>query len=201
MTVTMSRSASRPRPYLLSGTLAGVLGIAGLIHFLLMPDHFAASTVLGLGFLSAAVAQIGLATLVLLRPRTWVYAAVIGVSVVLMGLYAFNVAVGLPFHAAHAEPPVVADADGHAPDGDHGAADDHGSNDHHGAADEHGTDTDYGPTDEDGHPDEGLAIGFGEPIDAWGATTQLAQLSSVGLALVVLRRRRDRDGSCPPFAW
>ena len=94
-----------------------------------------------------------------------------------MGLYAFNVAVGLPFHAAHAEPSVVADADACPPDGDHGAADDHG------------TDDDHGSTDEDGHGDEGLAIGAGEPIDAWGATTQLAQLSSVGLALVLLRRR------------
>lgn len=177
MTVTMSRSAPRPRPNLISGALAGALGVAGLIHCLLMPDHFATSTIFGLGFLSAAVAQIALAAFVLLRPQTWVYTAVIGLSVVLMGLYAFNVAVGLPFHAAHVEPPVVADADGHPPDGDHGAADDHGSADHHGS------------TDEDGHGDEGLAIGAGERIDAWGATTQLAQLSSVGLALVLLRRR------------
>lgn len=189
MTVTISRSASRPRPNLISGALAGALGVAGLIHCLLMPDHFATSTIFGLGFLSAAVAQIGLAAFVLLRPQTWVYTAVIGLSVVLMGLYAFNVAVGLPFHAAHAEPPVVADADGHAPDGDHGAADDHGSNDHHGAADDHGTDEDHASTDEDGHGDEGLAISAGEPIDAWGATTQLAQLSSIGLPLVLLRRR------------
>lgn len=178
MTVTMSRSAARPQPNLISAALAGALGVAGLIHCLLMPDHFATSTIFGLGFLAAAVGQIGLAALVLLRPQAWVYAAVIAVSVVLMGLYAFNAAVGLPFHAAHAEPSVVAAADGHATGGDH-----------HGEADEHGSDEDHGSTDEDGHGDEGLAIGGGEPIDAWGATTQLAQLSSVGLALVLLRRR------------
>ena len=118
------------------------------------------------------------------------YAAVIGVSVALVSLYAFNVAVGLPVHTAHAtESSVLAAADGHATDIDYGAADEHGSDDHHGAADEHGSDEDHGSTDEDGHGDEGLAIGAGEPVDAWGATTQLTQLSSVGLALVLLRRR------------
>lgn len=195
MTVTMSRSASRPRPNLISGALAGALGVAGLIHCLLMPDHFATSTIFGLGFLSAAIAQIGLAALVLLRPRAWVYAAVIGLSVVLMGLYAFNVAVGLPFHAAHAESSVVADAHGDEVDDHHGATDDHdtdedhGSTDEHGATEEHGTDDEHGSTGAGGHGDEGLAIGAGEPIDAWGATTQIAHLSSIGLALVLLRRR------------
>lgn len=174
MTTTLPAPRSRPRANLLSGALAGALGVAGLIHCLLMPDHFAESTILGLGFLAAAAAQLGLAALVLLRPRSWVYAAVIGASVVLMGLYAFNVAVGLPFHAAHAESSVAADAHGHEPDADHGTADEHAADEDHAAG---------------GHGNKGLAIGAGEPVDAWGATTQLAQLSSAGLALVLLRRR------------
>jgi len=175
MTVTLSAPRSRPRANLLSGALAAALGVAGLIHCLLMPDHFAESTILGLGFLTAAAAQIGLAALVLLRPRRWVYAAVIGASASLMGLYAVNVAVGLPFHAAHAEPVVVTVAHGPGTDADH-----HGATDHHGAGTDHA---------EGAHGTGGLAIGAGEPVDAWGATTQLAQLSSVGIALVLLRRR------------
>jgi hypothetical protein len=197
MTVTMSPSTSLPRSNLVSAALAGALGVAALIHCLLMPDHFAASTIFGLGFLAAAIAQIGLAAVVLLRPRAWVYAAVIGLSVALSGLYAFNVAVGLPFHAAHTPgPPVVAAVDAHGEVNDHGAADDHhgAEHDRSGAADDHATtDADHGAANEHeagGHGREGLAIGAGEPVDAWGATTQLAQVSSVGLALVLLRRRR-----------
>lgn len=171
MTVTLPTPRSRPQTNLLSGALAGALGVAGLIHCLLMPDHFAESTILGLGFLAAAAAQIGLAAAVLLRPRTWVYAAVIGTSVVLMGMYAVSVTVGLPFHASHAEPAVAADA--------HATDDDHGSTDHHATDDEHA---------DEGHGAESLVIATGEPVDAWGATTQAAQLASIGLALVLIRR-------------
>lgn len=166
MTVLASSPRSRPHPDLVSGALAGTLGVAGLIHCLLMRDHFATSTIFGLGFLAAAATQIGLSALVLSRPRTWVYAAAVGASVLLMGLYAFNVAVGLPFHEARAESSAVADT--------------HGTDDHHGTEPDH---------EEGGHGHEGLVVGAGEPIDTWGATTQAAQLASIGLALVLIRRR------------
>ena len=80
--------------------LAAVLAAAGVIHGALMPEHLAESTISGAGFLGAAVGQIGLAGLVLLRPPRIVYAGIVAMTLTLIALYAFNVMVGLPFHGA-----------------------------------------------------------------------------------------------------
>jgi hypothetical protein len=170
--------------------LAGVLAIAGVIHLLLTPDHLAESTLFGLGFATSAGAQFGLAAVVLLRPERWVYAAIIAVSVVLMGLYAYNVMVGLPLHAGAAAE--VADSgsdeghDGHLEEsaGLAASATDHedGHPEHEATEDAHGE-----------HGEDGLVLGAGEPVDAWGAATQLAELSAIGLALLLLRRSRPRS--------
>lgn len=161
-----------------SGLLAAVLAAAGAIHLALMPEHLAESTVVGLGFWAAGIVQLALAGLVLVRPMRIVFTAVIIVSLALMGLYAYNVFIGLPSQAsaASAESEGDRDADHHGPGGvpSAGHGHDEGTADHH---------------------ENGLVLGAGEPVDAWGAGTQAAQIAAVALAVYVLMRARARaDG-------
>ena len=81
--------------------LAGALFASGWIHLALTPEHLAESTILGLGFLLAGVAQLALAGLILARPSDLAYYAVIALSVALIVLYAFAVLKGLPFGGTH----------------------------------------------------------------------------------------------------
>ena len=162
-----------------SGLLAAVLVTAGAIHLALMPEHLAKSTMLGLGFCAAGIAQLALATLVVVRPWRIVFAAVIAVSLVLMALYAYSVFIGLPFHEASAA--VGAPAGAHA--GDSHAA---GEHQHDEAV--------------RGHEQGGLILGAGEPVDALGAGTQAAEIAAVALGAYVLMRARtgaDRQTSTP----
>jgi len=89
------------------GRVAMSLGllVAGWIHLLLVPEHLAESTVLGLGFLASGIAQLVLAAVVLWRPREWSLALVVAINVTLIAIYAYAVLVGLPFGqpSEHAE--------------------------------------------------------------------------------------------------
>jgi hypothetical protein len=151
--------------------LAAVLAVAGLIHLVLVPDHFAESTLMGLGFVGATIAELGLAALVLAWPHRLVYLGTIVVAVGLIGLYAYNVMIGLPFAAGHTEvadqPAASAEHEGEHTEGQHAEDGEHAA-----------------------HHTEGLVLGAGEPVDAVGATTKTLEAVSVGLALVLLRRRR-----------
>ncbi|MGI8830211.1 MAG: hypothetical protein ACR2I5_10645 [Candidatus Limnocylindria bacterium] len=174
MTATLrATSTSRPTPSLLVAALAASLAVAGILHCLLMPDHFVKSTIFGLGFLGAGIAQLGLAGAVLLRPGRLVYAAIIAISLTLMSLYAFNVAVGLPFHGSGDHTEVA--AGGHGEDVSHG--------------DEAAVD------DEAGHGESGLVLGAGEPVDVLGAGTQAAQLAAIAFAGLLLRRSPSPPGA------
>lgn len=156
----------RRRPMPLAVALAILLACAAAIHVALIPEHLAQSTLLGLGFCAAATAQLGLAALVVLRPDRLALLAVIVVSLALVGLYAYNVAVGLPFH------PSILDSQAavtHDDAGSHGSAEDGHAED----AGEHGQ--------------SGLALGAGEPVDSLGAATQALELSSVALGFYLLR--------------
>jgi len=185
-------SVAHPPSRWVHAGLAASLAVAGITHCLLMPDHFAESTIFGLGFLAAGVAQLGLAGLVALRPGRIVYAAVVALSLTLMSLYAINVLVGLPFHGS-ADGAVVGEAHG-----DDGAAHDDETTPEEtddGAAHEE-TDGPAARADEDGHGEAGLVLGAGEPVDAVGAGTQVAQLAAIGFASVALRRSsRTRQGT------
>lgn len=79
---------------------AGALFAAGWIHLVLTPEHLTESTLLGVGFLAAGIAQLGLAGTILVRPRGWVYYAIVVVNVALVLAYADAVLFGLPFGAA-----------------------------------------------------------------------------------------------------
>ena len=160
--------------------LAASLAAAGVMHWLLTPEHMAVSAIFGLGFLAAGIAQFGMAVLAVVRPSRLLYAAVIASTVVLSSTYAYNVLVGLPFR----EEVGIATAD-------EGVAGDEGHDESEGPDE----DTGHG---EGGHGDEaavttdhhagGVVLGAGEPVDADGVVTQLAQLSAAGVALVLLRR-------------
>lgn len=195
MTATLrATSISRPTPSLLVAALAASLAVSGIIHCLLMPDHFVKSTIFGLGFLGAGIAQLGLAGVVLLRPGRLVYAAIIVISLTLMSLYAFNVAVGLPFHGSADHTEVA--AGGHDGDGAHGdeaAVDDEAG--HNEAGHEPGNDGHEAEGAEAGHGESGLVLGAGEPVDVLGAGTQAAQLAAIAFAGLLLRRSPSRPGA------
>jgi hypothetical protein len=77
------------------------LVVAGWIHLVLVPEHIEEAMVLGLGFLAAAIVQIGLAIVVVWRPMSWVFAAAVAVNAILIAIYAYAVVVGLPFEGGH----------------------------------------------------------------------------------------------------
>jgi hypothetical protein len=77
--------------------MAGALFTAGWIHLALTPEHLGETTILGLGFLAAGLAQLALAFLITARPTDLTYYAVVGLSAALVVLYAIAVLKGLPF--------------------------------------------------------------------------------------------------------
>lgn len=181
------RSSPSQRPVAgldwLRAALIAALLFAGIVHLLLAPEHFDESAVMGIGFVGSGVAEILLAAAVLMRPRRIVHLAVIGVAAGLIGMYAFNVMIGLPFSAASPNGAVAEEAG-------HSAA--NSAETDHGAADE-----DPGHADS-GHHSDGLVLGQGEPVDALGFTTKLSELAAIGLAMALLRRRGDVIPRRPP---
>ena len=162
--------------------LAASLAAAAVIHWLVTPEHMAMSAIYGLGFLAAGIAQFGMAALAVVRPSRLLYAAVIASTVVLSSTYAYNVMVGLPLHHE-----VVTATAGDRGDGNelHGESDGHdGEPAHHGGG---GHEGEAAVTTD--HHERGVVLGAGEPVDAYGAVTQLAQVCAAAVALVLLRRR------------
>lgn len=151
------------RPGWLRAALATALALAGVM-LILTPEHFAESTAMGLGFIAAGIAKLGLAATVLLQPSRLVYVAVVAVTAALIGLYAFNVLFGLRFAGA-SEPSTHDERSEHSGTGEHG--------------DEHSG---------------GLIVGSGEPIDASGAATKLSEAVALGVAVVLVSRRDRATG-------
>ena len=155
---------------------AASLAVAGVIHWLLTPEHMAMSAIFGVGFLAAGSAQVGMAALAVVRPSRLLYATVIASTVVLSSTYAYNVLVGLPFH----EVATATTVGGEAYD------ESHRDREGHAQATELGHED--GAAETTHHHEGGVVLGAGEPVDAYGAVTQLAQLSAAGVALVLVRR-------------
>ena len=87
-------------------TLTVLLLAAAVIHLVLTPEHLGISTVLGLGFLAAGLAQSALAGLAVGasdRLQPLVMYAVVVVNVALIAIYLYAVLVGLPVEAGHAD--------------------------------------------------------------------------------------------------
>lgn len=81
--------------------LALCLAVAGIAHLLLAREHLEESSLLGLGFVAAGLAQIVLAaivirTVLLRRPGRAGYLVIIALNVALVFLYAVHVWLGLP---------------------------------------------------------------------------------------------------------
>jgi hypothetical protein len=77
--------------------LVAALLATGAIHLQQAPEHLEVSTLLGLGFLVAAVSQIGLGAAVLVRGHRLLYAAIVVDCVVFFLVYVYAVVHGLPF--------------------------------------------------------------------------------------------------------
>ena len=178
----MTRSSNLASPTPWTPALAAALAGAGLIHCLLTPEHMAMSAIFGAGFLAAGVGQLGLAALAVVRPSRLLYATVIASTVVLSSTYAYNVLVGLPFHDDAALTAGIAGQDHDAETGAHGA----------GSSEEasHSDGDDHEESAETDHQEDGLVIGSGEPVDAYGAVTQAAQLTAAAIAAALLGRSR-----------
>jgi len=87
-------------------TLSVLLLAAAVIHLILTPEHLGVSTVLGLGFLAAGLAQAALAGLAVAAPERLQRLVMYGVLVVnmaLLAIYLYAVLWGLPIEAAHAD--------------------------------------------------------------------------------------------------
>ena len=94
-----------------SWALAATLVGAAAIHLAMTPSHLGESAVEGTGFVVSAWLGLGLAALVVLRPRPWVLMASIAVNAALIGAWMVSRTAGLPFgaHAGHAEEVSVVD--------------------------------------------------------------------------------------------
>lgn len=79
--------------------LAGALLATGAIHLQQTPGHLEVATILGLGFLAAAVSQIGLGAAVLVRGHRVLYIAIVADCALFFLLYVYAVVHGLPFPA------------------------------------------------------------------------------------------------------
>src|SRR5215210_2538373 len=95
------RSSARGVPGWPAILIAGGLLVAAWIHLVLVPEHLGEAFILGLGFLAAAIAQLGLAAIVVRRPTVGAFAGVVSVNGILIVIYAYAVVVGLPFEAGH----------------------------------------------------------------------------------------------------
>jgi hypothetical protein len=205
--VTRSSNLACTTPWTLA--LAAALAGAGLIHCLLTPEHMAMSAIFGAGFLAAGVGQLGMAGLAVVRPSRLLYAAVIASTVALSSMYAYNVLVGLPFHddaaaaaagddhadedragAVHSAEPAHSDEAGHSEVDEH-SDDVHPSDEATSSAEAgHAEGDDPEEPAETDHHEDGLVLGGGEPVDAYGAVTQFAQFSAAAIAAVLLARSR-----------
>lgn len=87
----------------LVGTTAALSLAAALLHFLVMPEHFAEWWGYGVFFLVAAVAQTGFAIVVLRRPADCrlLWAGVLG-NLAIIALWAWTRTVGIPPVGPHA---------------------------------------------------------------------------------------------------
>jgi hypothetical protein len=83
--------------------LAAALLATGAIHLQQAPEHLEVSTVLGLGFLAAAVSQLGLGAAVIVRGHRLLYAVIVGDCALFFALYVLAVLHGLPF-PTHGDP-------------------------------------------------------------------------------------------------
>lgn len=202
--VTRSNNLASTTPWTLA--LAAALAGAGLIHCLLTPEHMAMSAIFGAGFLAAGLGQLGMAGLAVVRPSRLLYATVIASTVVLSSTYAYNVLIGLPFHDDGTLAARITDDDHDDETAVHGAEHSGGppySEDATGSASAHqsgaaGSSEEGSHADGDNHEEsagrdhheDGLVLGGGEPIDAYGAVTQAAQLTAAAIAATLLGRSR-----------
>ena len=77
--------------------LAAALLATGAIHLQQAPGHLEVATPLGLGFLAAAVSQLGLGAAVLVRGHRLLYVAIVADCTLFFLLYVYAVVHGLPF--------------------------------------------------------------------------------------------------------
>jgi hypothetical protein len=88
------RAGSRP---ITAWVSAALIAAAGLIHLVLTPEHFREQTLYGVFFLAAALVQLMLAAVLLLRPTPWVFRVGALSSAGLIGAWLATRAVAPPF--------------------------------------------------------------------------------------------------------
>ena len=85
---------------------------AAAIHLAMAPPHVGDSTLLGVGFVVAAWAQLATAWVGIVRPSRRLWTAAAGLNVALLGAWAVSRTAGLPFgeHRGHPEDITIVDA-------------------------------------------------------------------------------------------
>jgi hypothetical protein len=90
------RRSTLPSGLALRLVLAVATVVAGWMHLVLTPEHLGESTILGLGFLGAGLAQLALAVLVVEGSSELVLSVLVALTVALIAVWAYAVLVGLP---------------------------------------------------------------------------------------------------------
>ena len=91
--------------------LAALTGGAAIIHIAMAPVHASGSSVEAIGFAVSGLIQAALAITLLVRPRKEVFGATAALNLVLIGLWAWSRATGLPFGAHPGEAEAVGSVD------------------------------------------------------------------------------------------
>jgi hypothetical protein len=87
-------TARRTRP--MAAVAAWSALAAGLIHFIVVPEHMQESSLYGGFFVAATAAQVGLAVLLARRSAAWLLVGNIAVQVALVSVWALTRTVGIP---------------------------------------------------------------------------------------------------------
>ncbi|HLQ62548.1 MAG TPA: hypothetical protein VK131_11855, partial [Candidatus Acidoferrales bacterium] len=95
----LSQQPSASRAAQLRAGAAVAFGSAGVLHLLLVPDHFGESTYAGFFFIAAGIAELLLAAGLLARPSSVLTTLVAGLALLLLLIYAVTRIVAPPFQS------------------------------------------------------------------------------------------------------
>ena len=86
-------------------TLAALLAVSGAVHLVMVPDHYQADALEGIGFAVVGWAQLALAVTAVTSSSRAVLRSIVGLNLAVLGLWAWSRIAGLPVgaHAGEAE--------------------------------------------------------------------------------------------------
>ena len=93
-------------------TLAALLAVSGIVHLVMVPDHYQADALEGIGFAVVGWAQLALAVTAITSSSRAVLRSIVGLNVAVLGIWAWSRVAGLPIGAHPGEAEAVSSIDG-----------------------------------------------------------------------------------------